>query len=423
MTPLIKDAFRFIFLISKFHCSKGLNHNPYMFLDELRLQLINQIRYETYNIKINFPFQFKLFCALKILLLLRVLSNFNYLLKIENYTLMPRHQFDSIIFLGPSVDFYPLVTSKNPKFSLPFLNKPLLNHCLDFVGPYSTKIFILCLEEHRDLVRHLTKNYILAIEIISSHGYEGMAYNLNIIKNRIKSENLIICKADSYNIASLKSMLEAFVITGDDLHVSFDRSIDNNPVITVGSDGYLYSYNTDDLPYVKNQKLTVSSEYILKDFYLLKSSMIMSIPAGIFGFKNHLIPYMLQTQKRVRLIENSIFQIRTINDYILQLDLKNRQILSGSISSLLGKNVKIGFGSEIQDSIIGNNCTIGSGVYIKRSIIMKNATIGDNCVIEHSIVGFNSTIFFGSSIITSKITHNYKLTAPIDITSQNFHLE
>lgn len=336
---------------------------------------------------------------------------------------MHKADFSSIIVLGPCVELYPFVTGDTPKFALPFLNKSLLQHSIEYLGLFSKQIFIMCLEKYKGLVISHTNHYKYPIEIITTENFEGMSYIFNILKSKLKSPNVIFCKGDTYNMHPLKPLLENFVASEDDMHLSTDVTNKGNPVISYDQHGIIFSYNTDQIPFIRNKRLLVTTECLIKDFYIFKSSILNNLPDNMFGFKNNILPYLIMNSFQIRMIDCKNFQVRNLNDFISQLEFKDYIILDDADTNMMASCIDIQDAKSITDNIIGSKTSIGKGSSVRRSIIMDNVKIGENCIIDHCIIGNNVKIYSNSSLTTSKITHNYNLSEPIHIIGQSFHLE
>jgi len=322
---------------------------------------------------------------------------------------------DCVIVLGPSGEFYPLVGEQTQKFSLPFLNTPLLNLSINYLSPHASKFLIFCLKKYEKDVCSLVTEYEVPIEIITTESYEGMSHILLTAKSKIASPFFVMCKGDIYGLEPLNPILESFMGVNADMYLSLNRNVEEGSLMCLDSSNYLKMYNSEDFPFIKNEKLILTTNFALKDFYIIKTSVLNVIPPNLYSFKSNIIPYLIRLNKRIKAIENMIFQIRNINDYLLQLELKNNltDMKNTSSCNILDASCNIGECAVVEDSIIGENCLVGYKSIVKRSIIMDNSTVEPYCIIESCVIGNNGYIKSKSELKNCKVGGYYTFECPI----------
>ncbi|ELA41388.1 uncharacterized protein VICG_01629 [Vittaforma corneae ATCC 50505] len=315
-------------------------------------------------------------------------------------------KMDCVIILGPSGEFHPLVTEEFPKFTLPFMNTPLINLSLNYLVPFASKFFIVCLEKHVKTVNEILECAV-PIEFITTTSYEGMGFIINILKPRIKTSHFIMCKGDIYGLEPLKALLESFIKSNDDLYVSISKSSKESPIMCIDTMNYLKMYNSNEIPLLKNQKYLVTIEYYIKDFFIFKTSGLGTLDNSLYCFKNNVLPFLIQNKLRIRVGENMIVQIRSMEDYLSQLDFKNHLLgsLESYVYNLVDPECHLADNIEIEDSVIGANVIIGDGCVVKRSIIMDDAVIQNDCHIESCIVGRGCVIYYKSELRDCKVAN------------------
>lgn len=317
-------------------------------------------------------------------------------------------KIDCVVILGPSGEFHPLVTEDAPKFTLPFMNIPLINLTLNYLSPFASKIFIACLEKHVKKVReHL--NHDVPVEFITTVSYEGMGHILNLVRRRIKTSHFVLCKGEVYGLEPLNSLIESFAKSDDDLYISIVKSDKDSPPMCIDSMNYLRMYNSYDIPLLKNQRCLMTIEYSIKDFYIVKTGSFDMLDGSLYCFKNNILPFLIQNKLKIRICENMVLQIKNMSDYISQLDLKNH--LLGSSESyaynLLDPECRLHSNVEVEDSIIGAKAIISDGSTIRRSIIMEDAIIEEDCLLDSCIVGRGSVIHFRSKLRDCKVADGH----------------
>lgn len=295
---------------------------------------------------------------------------------------------DIVFILGPSEQMYPLTA---PKFSLPFLNVPLLTLSIRYLAPVASKIFIACLEEHHTDILRIVKDCRIPIEFVQTASYEGMSYVLGIIGKKISTPYFIMSKGDIYGQEPIRPLLEGFIMTGDDLYIKVEKSTSDNKIMCIDQQNRLVGFDDEEIPFIKNSKIRVTTEFVMKDFFIIKKSSILDLEDSLYGFKNNVIPHLIQDDKIVRLGENTIFQVLKFTDYIKQIHFKNTMLgcTDGTEYNLINADCEIDESNSVHNSIIGSNVKIGINAVIKESIIMDNAEISDKaryhrCILDSS---------------------------------------
>lgn len=325
-------------------------------------------------------------------------------------------KLDCVIVLGPSGEFYPLINSVTQKFKLPFLNTPLLNLTINYLYPNASKIFIFCLKKYLKIVLELTKDYKIPIFIQTTDSYEGMSHILSVAKKLITTSHFILCKGDIYGLESLSEIIDGFINLDADVYAPLSRTSDDGSLICLDALNYLKMYDQEEIPFIKGEKIVLTTEFIFKDFFILKKSIIENLPENFYSFKSNVLQHFIKLKLKIKCMENKIFQIRNMNDYLTQLDFKNKLIGIGKTFSynLIEESCIIEDKTTIEDSIIGADCIIGHGSIIKRSIIMNGVIIEAYSFIDSSIISSKSHIKGKSRLVNCKIGEEYIFNCPIE---------
>lgn len=329
---------------------------------------------------------------------------------------------DSVIALGPSLGFYPMTPENNPKFMLSFLNENILQHTIRYLEPHSTKIFIFCIEEYKNMVARLIKGFTSEIEIVPTDGYDGMGFVLNMVRTRIKSNAFILCKADMYCTEPLGRMIASFEASGDDVHGSFYKAENSETVMLIGEDGQLYRYNAEKIPRFIKARMLLTSEFRLKNFYIIKTELIDKISVGAFGFKRNIIHLLLKKKKRFRIFQDRNFLIFDIKAFSSQLDLKNT-LLEDRPDTMFGHGFKSAEAVVVADSIVGDECTVDRNCRIAKCILMNNIVVEAGCTLEGCIVGQNNVIPEGSRLVNCQIANDYVFESAATAENEKFSYE
>lgn len=315
---------------------------------------------------------------------------------------------DSIIAIGPSMNFYPLTPPSHPKFMLSFMNENLLQHTVRYLAPFSNKIFIFCIDEYKGMVEELIKDFTSPIEIVATEGYDGLGFVLCMVRGKTTAPAVILCKADMYFVNSLEHMLDKFEELEDDMHGYIYKTGETVPIMVLDEFGRLYVYDRERIPY-GSIKVLLTNEYRLKNFYIIKTALLDRLTVMDFGFKRCALQKLMKNMAKFRVFRDDNFLVRNIDDYEKQLILK-AAFIEGSPDCLLGKGVEIAKGSEVHDSILGDNCRIGERCRLTRCIFMGGVTVGPGCILIDCIIGGNSTVGSGSSLINTKVANDYDLS-------------
>jgi NDP-sugar pyrophosphorylase family protein len=299
---------------------------------------------------------------------------------------------DVVFIIGPTNNFQPLT---QPKFKLPFVNVPLLKLSVNYLFPYASRIFIVCLEKYSEEIKLMLNDYKIPIEIIKTQSYEGMGYILNILKNKIKSDFFILSKGDIYGKEPILPLLTGFSALNDDLYVSIEKSNKKDTLICINFENKLISYNPEEVKIVNQMKMTV--DYVVKDFYLIKKRLLKSVEFtnDLYGFKKNVIPYLINQNLNIRVGENCIFQVRNIKDYLKQLNFKNliQNTNESNEFNLIDQNIMLSNGVKIRNSIIGSNVKLGYKTEVNRSIIFDNVELMSEVKYENCIVDSENLIY------------------------------
>ncbi|EJW03794.1 hypothetical protein EDEG_01923 [Edhazardia aedis USNM 41457] len=364
------------------------------------------------------------------------------------------HQFSTVIFLGPGNDLCPLITKKLPKFSLPVLNESLLDLNIKWIDPISDKIFIVVLEELKDLVKNIVENP--KIEIITYQDYEGTYTVLREISSKLK-DDVAIFKGDLIAKIDAVQISEKYWVSKNFLTVFAKKK---KGIDLVGfKDNKLMYYHHDTTTFkgisnkmiLNNNKISFSTKNEMLQLYFLNKKHL-NYDYDEFSFQTDILPLIVSRLKDTQPIEmaifdeNEILQIRSLKTYMdanfsfkneREFDVytensselcseyinKNRVSFKGhknESNTVTGTNLVVGENSKITNSVIGKNVTIGINTKIKNSIIMDSVKIGSNCFFENCIVGHKAVVCDQVNITNCQISYGYQFEGPIKAKKRGF---
>lgn len=321
---------------------------------------------------------------------------------------------NSVIAIGPSLNFYPLTPPDHPKFMLPFLNENMLLYTIRYLEPCSSKIFIFCIEEYEKMIRALIVNVKCNIEIIATNGYEGMGFVLCMIRNRLTSDVFILCKADMIFRESLPAMISRFQrYPKDDMHGSFFVTGEKESCIVILDNGRIVAYNRNYMP-LTISKITVTTKFRLKNFFIIRSRMLERVRLTDFGFKRCIVPWIIRKNRFFKVFYDENEVIYNINDYIAKQFEHKKLYLPGSPDTLLGNGTDVHTSCRMKNNIIGHNCVIEKDCSVTDSIFMDNVKIGAGSVICGCVIGARTAIPPGSQLLNVMISNDYVFNSRVE---------
>lgn len=321
---------------------------------------------------------------------------------------------DIIIILGPTTGFNPIASDEHPKFELPFLNIPLLTHSLNSIRPIAGRVFMMCADFHEKQVLALLRNTNLIIELILMNGYEGFYSCIQKVKNSLSSNVFFMCKGDTFFVEPLDQLLNTFERSNDDMHL-FVRKAAKGPPITIDSKGYLKSFESNKIPFIINDRLKVTLEYSTQGFYMCRKAILDDIDSNCYKFKAECIPKFIENGKAIRMIETCNLQVKTIEDYMKQIEFRANWALSYVIINPFSQIDKI-----TKDSVCDSSCIFGENTRITKSVILKNSKIGNKCIIEGCVLGAFVYVCDGCKLFNCKVAPGYIFNKPITAKCTDF---
>lgn len=255
--------------------------------------------------------------------------------------------------------------------NLPFLNRPLLEHCLIELSLTGVDQVLIVVSEDSDKIRTqfdvgavfgLTINYVL------SRGEENPFDVIQRVSSRLKAPYLVL-RGDIYHGGSLTSFFQK---TGSIEGALLEASVDGQAAglalvrqwpVDLGGLGWPVSFVSENKVAVTADGfslLDTPNAYFQTQLRLLKSA-------------SSALPYTATHREEGLWVEP-----------LASVD--SRSLCGGH--SLVGENTIVHKSALLKgDTVVGTGCYISRGVNINNSIILPDTYIGNNLNIENAIVG------------------------------------
>jgi lipopolysaccharide/colanic/teichoic acid biosynthesis glycosyltransferase/NDP-sugar pyrophosphorylase family protein len=319
----------------------------------------------------------------------------------------------ALLFCSAKEDNFPLA-KKYPIIMLPVVNKPLLDHLLEFLKKLRIEELIICHNgEYSDIYHSIKDRQDSGVKIhfhMQRH-VPCSASLLQSIKERIAGESFLIIEKESFLDFDLSSFIEfhraknAAITIGTTLNNS---RADNPEEIEIDNNNIVLNFYSSNF---SNNKKSIFKPC---GVYLLHPEVLKHIKSeGYFDIKEQLIPLLKQNSLPVYAykINGYCKNINEASDYYelnRKMLFKNAGLYYGNNRKMvwLGSNVKIAKTAFLHGPlVIGNDCIIEDGckiigpsvigdrshicrnAMIRESIIWNETFLSEETVAEYSIIG------------------------------------
>ncbi|KAI4291222.1 hypothetical protein PAPHI01_0496 [Pancytospora philotis] len=327
---------------------------------------------------------------------------------------------NSVIAIGPSLDYYPLTPENNPKFMLSFLNQNMLQYTIRYLEPHSSKIFIFCIEEYKEMIDGLIKDFTCCIEVIATDGYEGMGFVLNMLKTRLTAEVFVLCKADMFFREDLGQAIERFnAFPKDDMHGSIFKTDCEETTMLMLYNGRLVAYDRVYAPRARCTMLATNT-HRLKHLFIIRARMLSKIKITDFGFKRSIVPLIIRKNSFFKVFFDNNVVLYNIDDFFaLQLEYKKLYV-EGSPDVMLGSGCEVSGSARVIDSIVGNGCTVEDNCRVKGCVFMDGVVLQKGAIVINTIIGARTVVPAGSLLKKCKVANDYVFEAPVSAIGERF---
>ena len=323
-----------------------------------------------------------------------------------------------ILVGGEGTRLRPL-TFSTPKAMVPILNRPFLEHMLEYLKRHGIDDVILTLCYLPDPIQgYFGDGSGLGLKL--SYAMEGSPLGTaGAVKNvagRL-DETFYAFNGDTFTDIDLTAMLT--------LHRR--RSAKATIALTPVDDPTIYGVVETDAEgrvqrfIEKPSRDAVTTNMINAGAYILEPEVMGQVPDGQnFSFEHGLFPHLLQRGDTVCGYPSEAYwiDIGTPQKYLkLHQDLLSAEIVRPMPGRQVSRGVHAGEGVEIHRSarlkgplVIGSNCSIGAGASIEGPVaIGEGCTIGAETDIKGTVIWHNTSIGRGASIRGSVIAEHVSI--------------
>lgn len=347
-----------------------------------------------------------------------------------------------ILVGGEGTRLRPL-TFNTPKSMVPILNRPFLEHMIDYLRGHGIDDIILTLCYLPDYTqRYFGDGSKFGVKL--THVVEDCPLGTaGAVKNvgDCLDETFFVFNGDIFTDIDLTAMMEFHRQRGSKVSIAL-TPVDNPSiygVVETNAEGQVQRFIEKPSPDA------VTTNMINAGAYIVEPEVLSLIPKGLsFTFEKGLFPLLLDRDEPVYGYQSDAYwiDIGTPERYLkLHHDLLTGRVtksfhgeqvgegiwvergcdihrqaeLEGPIiigkdcaigsraqvkgPSVIGRDCTIGTGSLIQGAIVWQNTRLGRGVSLKNCVIAENVVIGDRCqVMEGCVLGNNVIIGPGESL-------------------------
>jgi bifunctional UDP-N-acetylglucosamine pyrophosphorylase/glucosamine-1-phosphate N-acetyltransferase len=296
---------------------------------------------------------------------------------------------------------FPLTLTR-PKTLLPVLGKPILNYVLQVFNSLGIKeIGIVVNATHRDLIDVYASSYYKhKIDFIEQKKPLGLAHAILTAKDFINNESCLIINGD----AILEGNWHTLIENHRRLNAKTTLGLFNIPrperfgVVQLQGKRVITVIEKPKIPF---SPLASASTYLIEPSVLNFLERIQPGKRGEYDFADVIQLLIRENEFVIGYELDNWIDIGRPWDY---LD-ANLYFLQ-SISKDIDDSVRIGRGTDIQNSFIDRDCEIAENCRILHSFIDKNVIIDADSVIEQSVVLASTRIAENVIIKNSVIGEN-----------------
>ncbi len=308
-----------------------------------------------------------------------------------------------------------------PKPMFPVLNRPLLEHTLNFLSSQGIQDIVVN-------VHHLPEKIIeyfgdgtkfgVRLQFSIEEEILGTAGGLKKAQSFLEKETFLVLNSDVLADINLDSVLNFHKEKNSclTLVVRQDAEPEKYRPIELNDDGRITRFVDAAIKHSS----TTTQRVMFTGIQIMEPEIFSRIPANKFcGTTEDVFPAMIEEELPVYgyLHKNYWIDMGTRDTYIqAQADaLEGRVALKTSPSRnpegpLVVPPVHIGKGCEISKdaqvgphAVLGEGCRLRSGAVVENSIIWEGATIGSDATVQNSIIGKGVAINSGAQVVDKSL--------------------
>jgi mannose-1-phosphate guanylyltransferase len=310
-----------------------------------------------------------------------------------------------------------------PKAMLPILNKPFLEHVIQYLKKHNIGEVILAMCYLPQAIKGYFGNgerWGIKIEYVIEETPLGTA---GAVKNaaHLLDDTFFVFNGDIFTDLNLSSMLSFHRDGKGKVTIALSPVEDPTSygVVEIDPQGRVKSFTE------KPSREAITSNLINAGVYVLEPEVLDYIPPSFYMFEQGLFPLLLERGERVLgfPFSSQWIDMGTPDKYLkLNQDLLQSwgatNIQGDSceiapevelVNSVLGDGCQIGAGSVIRGSVLWQGVRVGEKATIKDAVLARQVTIGDNCLIDGCAIGERAIIGEGSRLSHIKVSPNEKI--------------
>ena len=325
-----------------------------------------------------------------------------------------------ILAAGFGTRLKPLTTGL-PKPMFPVLNRPLLEHTLNFLSSQGIQDIIVNVHHLPEkIIEYFGDGTDFGVRLQFSREEEilGTAGGLKKAQSFLEKETFLLLNSDVLADINFDSVLKFHKEKNSclTLVVRQDDEPEKYRPIHLADDGRITRFVDASIKYSS----TTAQRVMFTGIQIMEPEIFYRIPAKKFcGTTEDIFPTMIEEELPVYgyLHKKYWIDMGTRETYIqAQADaLEGRLALKTSPSKypegpLVLPPVHIGRDCEISNdaqvgpyAVLGDGCRLRSGAVVKNSILWEGATIGSNANIQNSIIGKSVAIENGAQVVDASI--------------------
>lgn len=308
------------------------------------------------------------------------------------------------------------LTSSIPKPMVPMVGKPMMEHVVELLAKHGFREIIVMLYHQPEAIRsHFGDGSRWGVRLVYEQPPEdyGTAGCVKYAEPHLKGERCLVASGDLLTDFDLSRIVESHIEKGALATITLTRV--QNPlqygIVISDREGRIVQFLE------KPTWGQVFSDTINTGLYVLEPGALALIPPRKeFDFSRDLFPILMEKKLPLYgcVAEGYWRDIGNLEEYRqAHHDVLHGEVnltISGSRLSIIGKEIWVGEGTEIQARntqlkgavIIGNCCRIGPGVKIEDSVIGDGSVIEEGASLSHSVV-WNEVRIGKSALITNAI--------------------
>ena len=308
-----------------------------------------------------------------------------------------------------------------PKPMFPVLNRPLLEHTLNFLSSQGIEDIIVNVHHLPEkIVEYFGDGSDFGVRLQFSREEEilGTAGGLKKAQSFLEKETFIVLNSDVLADINLDSVLKFHQEKNSclTLVVRQDDEPDKYSPIHLADDGRITRFVDASIQHFS----TTEKRVMFTGIQIMEPEIFSRIPANKFcGTTEDVFPSMIEEGLPVYgyLHEKYWIDMGTRETYIqAQADTLEGKLTLKTSSSRdpegplvvppvhIGKNCEISNDAQVgPHTVLGDGCRLRSGAVVENSILWENASIGSDATVKNSIIGKNVAIENGAQVVDASL--------------------